>query len=173
MGELSISEGLVVALTYKLYRDSAEGNFIEEAPKDDPFLFYVGAGGVLPKFENALLGKKQGDKFQISLKAEDAYGKVIKEYSEVKVAKNAFGFADEEEEEAMLQVGHILSVADQDGDVYDGKITKINKKDVIMDLNHELAGMDLFFDGEIVEVRKPTKEESDFDGEGVEIMPSK
>ncbi|NLR90243.1 MULTISPECIES: FKBP-type peptidyl-prolyl cis-trans isomerase [Flammeovirga] len=173
MDKLKIKEGLVVALTYKLYEGNAQGKFIEEADASEPFLFFVGSGGVLPKFEEALLGKEEGDNFQISLPCNDAYGEVIEQYREVKVDKNAFGFADKEEEEAFLQLGHILSVADQDGDVYDGKITKLNKKDVIMDMNHELAGMDLFFDGKIVEVRQPTKEETDFDGEGVEIMPSK
>ncbi|AZQ61281.1 peptidylprolyl isomerase [Flammeovirga pectinis] len=173
MGELKITDGLVVSMTYKLYENDANGKFIEEAPKEDPFLFFVGAGGVLPKFEAALLGKKEGEKFQLSLKANDAYGQIVEDYRNVKVDKNAFGFADKEEEEAMLQMGHILSVADQDGDVYDGLITSIGKKDVTMDLNHDLAGKDLFFDGEIIEVREPTKEEEDFDGEGVEIMPSK
>ncbi|OHX66289.1 FKBP-type peptidyl-prolyl cis-trans isomerase [Flammeovirga pacifica] len=169
---MKVEEGLVVVLTYKLYEKDANGKFIEEATPEEPFLFFVGSGGVLPKFEEALMGKSEGDNFKLALGYLDAYGELIEQYQNVKVDKNAFGFVDKEEEEAFLQVGHILSVADQDGDVYDGKIIQVNKKDVLMDMNHELAGIDLYFDGKIVEVREPTKEESDFDGEGVEIMPS-
>ncbi|MEH0157167.1 FKBP-type peptidyl-prolyl cis-trans isomerase [Limibacter armeniacum] len=163
----------VVSVLYTLYENNVDGRFLEKTPEEDPFSFIFGTGGVLQEFENNLKGKKAGDKFEFVIQSEDAYGPVDPNMSKVEIEKSIFGLSDEEEMEAMFQVGHVLPMLDQDGFQWDGKIIKVKKNTLIMDLNHEYAGMNLYFKGEVIGVREATREELDYgeDGEdNIEIV---
>lgn len=160
----------VVAVLYTLYEKNKEGRLLEETPKDEPFRFIFGTGAIIPRFEKALLGKSTGDKFAFAVRCKDAYGDVNPQMSKVEVNKSIFGLTDTEEMEAMFQIGHILPMVDQDGYQWDGKVVGVKKNTLIMDLNHEYAGLDLFFEGEIVEVRNATKEELEYGEDGEDTI---
>ncbi|GAA4820663.1 FKBP-type peptidyl-prolyl cis-trans isomerase [Algivirga pacifica] len=170
---MKIEDNKVVSVLYTLYEDNEDGKLLEKTEESEPFMFIFGTGGVLPKFEQQLSGKQEGDSFAFFLKAKDAYGEVNPEMSNIEVDKSIFGLSDPEEMEAMFQVGHILPMIDQDGFRWDSRVVKVKKKTLIMDLNHEYAGLDLYFKGKVVGIREATDEELNYgeDGEdNIEIV---
>ena len=59
----------------------------------------------------------------------------------------------------LLQIGKYIPMKNDDGHVIEGKVISINDKGVVMDFNHPLAGKDLHFSGEILDVRDANEEE--------------
>jgi FKBP-type peptidyl-prolyl cis-trans isomerase SlyD len=59
----------------------------------------------------------------------------------------------------MVKVGNVLPMTDSDGNQMRGSVQEITGEHVRMDFNHPLAGQDLHFAGEVLEIRDATKEE--------------
>jgi FKBP-type peptidyl-prolyl cis-trans isomerase SlyD len=108
---------------------------------------------MIPKFEENIAGLKKDDKFNFVIKAAEAYGEVNQE-AIVNLDKSIFG-----ENTDVLEVGKTLPMQDKDGNRFDGIILEVSDNNVKMDFNHPLAGVDLSFEGEIVDVRDATPEE--------------
>ena len=113
----------------------------------------------LPDFEANLSGKQKGDKFDFRLEAAKGYGLVEQDYV-VKVNKEAF-IVDGKFDDARVKQGEDIAMHDQDGNQLIGKVIEIAEAHVTMDFNHPLAGHDLHFVGEVLEVRDATAEELD------------
>jgi FKBP-type peptidyl-prolyl cis-trans isomerase SlyD len=60
---------------------------------------------------------------------------------------------------AMLKTGNIIPMSDRDGNRLDGKVIAITGESVKMDFNHPLAGHQLHFSGEVIDVRDASEEE--------------
>lgn len=156
-----VSEDKAVVVNYYLTasKNNQPEELIEETSKDHPFAFLFGYGNVLPDFEAALNGKKAGDKFDFHIGAKNGYGEFEKEYV-IKIDRKAFeidGAFDSER----VQEGRELEMRDADGNPLLGKVVTISETHVEMDFNHPLAGYDLHFIGEILDVREATDEEKD------------
>ncbi|MEZ4774957.1 MAG: FKBP-type peptidyl-prolyl cis-trans isomerase [Bacteroidia bacterium] len=156
---MTISPQKVVSITYQLRLDAADGEFVEEVNLEEPLVFLFGAGNMLPAFEDNLHGLGTGDAFNFSLKSVDAYGEMNEE-AIIQLPKAAF-MVDGVLAEDMLVLGNIVPMRDQDGNTLRGRITNLADDSVEMDFNHPLAGRDLFFKGEIVQIRQATKDEID------------
>lgn len=158
---MQISEDTVVAVSY--YLTANKGNdkeeLIEQTSADRPFVFLYGYGGVLPDFETNLNSKQSGDKFDFRIKAEAAYGAFENDYV-VKVDKQAF-IVDGKFDDARIKVGEDIEMNDAEGNQLVGRVLQITDSFVEMDFNHPLAGFDLHFVGEVLDVREATKEELD------------
>lgn len=144
----------VVSLTYDLYVNQEDGNeaLVESATQEQPLTFLYGAGQMLPKFEENLSTLSTGDTFEFRLSAEDAYG----EYSDEAVAnlpKDMFNGTD------MPEVGAILPLQDNQGNRFQGQVVSVVEDAVIVDLNHPMAGQELHFKGQIINVRPANPEE--------------
>lgn len=150
---MTIEPNSVVALTYKLHTVK-EGNreFVEEANKENPLVFLAGVGMMLPKFEENLNGLKKGDKIDFELNAIDAYG----EKDEAAIAQLP---ADMFKETGIPPVGEIIPLQDNQGNQFRAQVIEISPEVVVVDLNHPMAGQNLHFDIEILEVRPATEEE--------------
>lgn len=148
----------VVSLSYTLRRaDSVDKEIVEEVGADRPLTFLFGHGNLLPKFEANIDGLKVGDKFAFELACEDAYGKTQAE-AIVELPKSIFeidGAIDEE----MLQVGNAIPMMDGSGNRLTGVVLEVSAENVKMDFNHPMAGADLNFTGEVVDIREATEEE--------------
>lgn len=156
-----IEENMFVTLKYQLYVGADnEEVMIEETPEDQPFKFTFGLGMVLPKFEEGLKGKAQGDKFQFYIPTEDAYGEYVEELC-VNLPKNIFANEKGEYDEKYLFVGNTLPMMSSEGHRMNGRVLDITEDNVKMDFNHPLAGERLHFVGEVVEVRPATQFEID------------
>ncbi len=152
-----ISKDKIVALTYELRLNGTEGELVEQVGTDKPLVFLYGAGRMLPKFEAHILDKKVGDAFDFQLSAEDAYG-AVQDNAIIDVAKAAFMVHGEINEE-LLVVGKVVPMQDKDGNRFNGRIVEVKEADVKIDFNHPLAGQELCFKGNVVEVREATAEE--------------
>ncbi len=154
---MTISKDKMVSVTYELKYDNADSELIEKTGKDNPLTFLFGAGTMLPHFEQNLQGLKTGDSFDFKLTAEQAYGPVT-EQAVVEVPKNAFE-VDGKVEDGLLTEGNSIPMMDSYGNKLHGIVLEIKEDVVKMDFNHPLAGEDLHFKGEVIEVRDATPEE--------------
>lgn len=156
---MTISEDKVVSVNYYLTasRDQAAEKLMEETTAEHPFIFLFGFGGVLPEFEANLNGKKKGDKFDFRITPENGYGQYEKEYV-VQIDKNSFEI-DGKFDDVRVKVGNDVEMTDNEGNPLVGRVMGITEATVEMDFNHPLAGYDLHFIGEVLDVREATEEE--------------
>lgn len=147
----------VVSIMYELRNGSKDGEVVEAVDSENPLQFVYGAGNMLPKFEEHLSGLTTGDNFEFLLKMEDAYGPVV-ENAVVDVPKSVFEI-DGKIDENLMQVGSLVPMMDSQGNRLNGKVIAVEENTVKMDFNHPMAGNDLFFKGEVNEVREATEEE--------------
>lgn len=154
---MKIEKNKVVSLLYELHVGNAQGELIEKVDPAEPFAFLFGGGGLLPEFELNLAGKKAGDHFSFEIKSENAYGKFSLE-AIVEIPKSVFSVNGEIAHE-MLVEGKMIPMRDENGNPFQGKVLAVGIDKVKMDFNHPMAGKDLHFTGEILEVRNATEEE--------------
>jgi len=147
----------VVSIVYELRTGSKEGEVVESLNNENPLTFLFGTGGLLPKFEENLSGLTSGDSFEFELGLEDAYGPVV-ENAIVHVPQTVFE-VDGKIDESLLQVGNMVPMMDSEGRRLNGKIMAIEGDAVKMDFNHPMAGNDLYFKGQVTDVRSATEEE--------------
>jgi FKBP-type peptidyl-prolyl cis-trans isomerase SlyD len=76
----------------------------------------------------------------------------------VDLPKNIFEIEGKIKED-LLVVGNVIPMMNQMGGVIPGKVVSVGEETVKMDFNHEMAGKDLHFTGEIIAVREATEEE--------------
>ncbi len=154
---MQIEKNRVVSLHYKLQKADAEGDLIEESYGGNPLTFLFGVGQMLPAFEENLQGKEAGEKFAFGLKSEDAYGD-YNEQAVVPVDKQSF-VIDGKLAEDMLKIGNSIPMRDQEGNQLIGRVAEVQDQVVIMDFNHPMAGVDLYFTGNVEQVREATDSE--------------
>ncbi|MES2380687.1 MAG: peptidylprolyl isomerase [Bacteroidota bacterium] len=154
---MAIEANKVVTLSYKL-SDNKTGVQIEETSADNPMVFLFGSGGLIPEFEINIQGKNVGDTFEFSIDAENAYGN--HQPQEIgKIPVDSFFNEDGKLEEEYVYVGALVPMTDQDGNQLQGVVVDITDEYVEMDFNHPLAGIDLKFEGKILNIREATQEE--------------
>ena len=130
-------------------------NHYAAAGKERFKIYGVLLDGTTPADEGAELhqdGKKVGDKISACVAPKDGYGEIISELIQI-VPKAGFDGGEDE-----LQIGMQVQVETNEGGQI-ANVTNIDGDDVTLDLNHPLAGMELNFEVEIIEIRKATTEE--------------
>ncbi len=146
-----IAEGVVVSMAYVL---TVEGEEVGRAGADEPLEYLHGAENIVPGLEAALDGKKVGDKVNVTVPPEDAYGyyddEEIDEFDleEIPGAEN-------------LEPGMVVEVEDEDGFIYVGSVMEITEDSVVVDFNPPLAGKTLTFDVEVLSLREAAPDELD------------
>ncbi|MEZ5012958.1 MAG: FKBP-type peptidyl-prolyl cis-trans isomerase [Chitinophagales bacterium] len=154
---MSITKNKVVSLTYILRESNAEGALIEQVNADSPFVFLFGAGGLLPEFEQNLEGKIVGSTFAFGIVAANAYGEVDEKALEY-VPKSIF-VIDGKVADDLLQVDRVINLRDAEGHLVRARVVEVGEEEVLLDFNHPLAGVDLHFSGEILDIRDASAEE--------------
>lgn len=139
---MAIQNGSTVTLDYKVYVD---GQMVDQTSPGQPLTFVQGTGQIIPGLESKLEGLEKGDKKEITVSPEEAYG----DYSEEKVMHVP---RTDLPPDAEPQVGMELQATSQDGDLYVGVITKVTDDDVDVDFNHPMAGRTLRFEVEVLNV---------------------
>lgn len=153
---MSENKHKVIYLNYNLHKNNAEGELIESTKEQQPLVFLTGKGQMIPEFEAQVENLIKGDKFSFGIKAENAYGEHTEE-AIIELPKDMF--MQEGQLPKEVSVGNVLPLQSQDGRVHPGKVVSINENTITMDMNHMLAGQDLHFTGEIIDVREAEKEE--------------
>lgn len=154
---MAIDRNKFVALSYELTSGSFGGEVKEKATEESPLSFIYGAGLMLPKFEEHVLGLKPGDAYEFCVKSDDAYGPVFEDRI-VDLPKDIFK-VEGEVDESLLVVGNVVPMMDSSGNRLQGTVKKIEADQITMDFNHPMAGEDLYFKGSVLEVRQATDEE--------------
>ncbi len=151
---MKIDKNHVVSLHYTLnaIEENGEKTFIEKTDADQPFTFLYGVGMMLPKFEDQLLGMTAGEQKSFTIVPEDGYGEKIED-AKTQLPLEMF------QESGMPPIGAMLPLQDSQGNHVNAVVLEITPEDVIVDLNHPMAGKTLHFDIEVAETRPATEEE--------------
>ena len=122
-----------------------DGTTFDSSRQRDPLSFQVGDGQVIPGFDNAVVGMAVGESKTFTIPAADAYGEK-KEEAIQEVSKNRFP------EGYDASVGQMVTGQNEIGQNFQALIIAEGKDSVTLDFNHPLAGEDLTFEVELVEV---------------------
>lgn len=124
-----------------------DGTVFDSSRDAKPLQFSVGSGEVIPGFDAAVAGMAVGESKTVRIKSSDAYGP-HREDMVVSIEKGRLP------PEIKPVVGQRLQI-DQDGGLkIQAVITGVTDSAVVLDANHPLAGKDLIFDIELVEIAK-------------------
>ncbi len=147
---MEVQERKIVTIHYKLV--DVEGKLIDSSEGAEPLAYLHGSGQLIPGLEKSLLGKKSGDKFDAVIAPADAYGERDSEQIR-EVPQEQLSSVEG------LTVGMQLEGVDDQGNRAIFTVQDIADATVTLDANHPLAGMELHFSVEVVDVREPTSEE--------------
>jgi len=146
---MQIKKDAVVSIHYTLTDN--EGEILDTSEGQEPLAYLHGRGNLIPGLEKELEGKKEGDKLNVTIPPEDAYG-IRDEQLVRKVSRSSF------KEIQDLQPGMQFQSQSEKGlEIF--TVTKIEGEDVTIDGNHALADATLTFDVEVTEIREATEEE--------------
>jgi FKBP-type peptidyl-prolyl cis-trans isomerase SlyD len=154
---MKVGNNTVVTLTYTLHNDTKEGAVIDQATKDRPLEGIFGHGMFLPRFEENLQGLEPGDTFGFRLTPAEGYGEFNQEM--VYTVKKDMFMDEKGNLSELCKEGNTLQFNVGDGNILPGTIKKVTAELVEIDFNHQLAGVPLFFEGEIIAVRELREED--------------
>jgi len=146
---VQLTKDKVVNINYTL--KDKESNIMDES-NDGTFTYLHGAKNLIPALERALEGKTSGDKVNVVVPPENAYG--LRDEKKIQHVPRKMFPVDQK-----LEIGMPFSSATPDGTAMNVVITGIEETEVIIDGNHPLADVELHFNIEIIDVRDATKEE--------------
>lgn len=146
---MTVTQEKVVSIHYTL--KNGEGLVLDSSSGGDPLVYLHGSGNIIPGLESALEGKSKGDKFNVAVPPEQAYGPRSENLIQT-IPKNQFQNPDE------LQPGMQFQVRTPQGGLI-LTILEVKDTEVVVDGNPPLAGQTLHFDVEIMDIREATPEE--------------
>ncbi len=116
-----------------------------EDEETGPFAFTIGEEEVIPGLEQAMIGMAPGETKTVTLTAEEAYGPYDDELV-MEVPRSEFP------DSIHPEVGQTLELTGEDGDEFLVTVSEVNDEVVLLDANHPLAGKDLTYEIELVEI---------------------
>ena len=122
-----------------------DGSVFDTSLGRDPIEFILGAGQVIPGFEEAIVGMNPGESKVVKVLAEQAYG-LYRPDLVVEIARS------EVPPELDLEVGLQLVLRQPEGQLIPVTVAELSESTVTLDANHPLAGQDLTFDIQLLEV---------------------
>ncbi len=122
-----------------------DGTQFDSSSGREPLEFALGSGQVIPGFDNAVDGMKVGDSKTVTIPPEQAYGQKHEQLVQ-EVPKSALP------PELKPEVGMQLQSQAPDGQTMQLMVTEVADETITVDGNHPLAGQDLTFDIELVEI---------------------
>lgn len=121
----------------------SDGSEFDSSEGREPLQFVVGSGQVIPGFDSAVISLEPAEKVTVTIPAEDAYGEHNPEGLQ-KFPLSAFPTPPE--------AGWAVELSGPNGERIPATIVEIDGDEVTVDFNHPLAGQDLTFEIELVEI---------------------
>ncbi|WP_028762768.1 peptidylprolyl isomerase [Shewanella colwelliana] len=144
-----ITQHTAVSIHYRL--TNQQGELVESSFEGEPMLYLHGAENMIPGLEEALEGKSVGDKLDVTIEAEKAYG-AYHDGLRQEVPLSAFGDIED-------IVPGMRFIAETEMGQRPVQVTEVKDEVVVVDGNHPLAGQSLNFSVEVLAVREATAEE--------------
>lgn len=141
MAEAKNGDAVTVHYTGKL----EDGTVFDSSVSRDPLQFTLGEGLLIPGFEQAVLGMSPGESKTAQVSADQAYGP-HREEMVVEIDRQEFP------PHFQPEIGQQLQIPQSDGRVTRLIVTDVSEKQVTLDANHPLAGRDLVFDIQLLEI---------------------
>ncbi|MGY3439156.1 MULTISPECIES: FKBP-type peptidyl-prolyl cis-trans isomerase [unclassified Marinovum] len=139
-----VKSGDTVAIHYT--GTLADGATFDSSQGRDPLEFTVGSGQIIPGLDKAIPGMVVGDKKVVEIAADEAYGQPDPN------ARQAVPRA-EIPDDIPLDLGTQLQVQTPTGQAMQVVVVEVTDEQVTLDANHPLAGKDLTFDIELVDIK--------------------
>ena len=121
------------------------GETFDSSQGREPLEFTVGGGQVIKGFDNGVMGMQVGDKRTVEIEVTDAYGEKNEDMV-VEFPKEQFP------PDMKPEVGMQLMMNNGQGQSFPVVVKEVREDNVLLDANHPLAGEDLIFDIELVEI---------------------
>ncbi len=139
------------AVSFHYTLKNAEGEQMETSREKDPMSYLHGANNIIAGLEKGMEGHAVNDEFSVTVEPEEAYG-VRNENNVQRVPlKRLKGIGK-------VSVGQVLNLQTNNGQVQ-VTVLKVGRFNVDVDGNHPLAGKQLTFDVEIMDIREASEEE--------------
>ena len=146
---MNVERGHVVSLHYELTDPS--GIRLGSTREGEPLAILYGRGGVLPGIDRALAGRPAGERFQLVLQPEEAFGIRVQGSARRVSKKHVLG-------PKRLSPGMMVHVRTPGGP-RPATVLKVGSSVVDIDANHPLAGITVHADVEIVDIRAADRDE--------------
>lgn len=141
MAKVKPDDTVKVHYTGKLEDDTVFDSSVDR----EPIEFTLGQKQLIPGFEQAVIGMEPGEKKSVNIPMDDAYGPHRNDML-IEVKKEEFP------EHITPEVGLQLQLSQPNGKTIDVIISNMKENKVTLDANHPLAGKNLIFDIELVEI---------------------
>ena len=148
---LKITNDTVVAFDYTLTNN--DGQVLDSSEGREPLAYLHGHGNIIPGLEKAMLGRAVGDSFTVTIPPSEAYGELEPDLRK-RVERAHFRQFDQ------IQPGMRFS-ADTNSGKRVFKVIEVSDNSVLLDANHELAGVELTFAVTVRSIRPAQPEEID------------
>lgn len=139
----SAKSGDTVKVHYK--GTLADGTEFDSSLDREPFVFTLGENMVIPGFENAIIGMEVGETKSVTIPSNDAYGPyrqdLVVEIEKALIPPNI-----------NPELGMVLQLQSEEGEITNVTVTEISENTVTLDGNHPLAGQDLTFEIQLLEI---------------------
>lgn len=142
MSQVKQNDTVKVHYTGKL----ADGQVFDSSLEREPIEFTLGQGQLIPGFENGVINMEVNEKKTVTIPHTEAYGEVNQELFQ-EVPK------DQLPPEIKPEVGMGLVSKNPDGSERQLRVAEVKDNAIVVDANHPLAGQDLIFDLEVVEIK--------------------
>lgn len=123
----------------------SDGSTFDSSAGRDPLEFVVGSGQIIPGLDKAMPGMSVGDKKTVEVPADEAYGQPNPDAMQSVPRQDI-------PDHIPLELGTQLQVQTPQGQTLPVTVTEVTDEAVTLDANHPLAGKDLTFDVELVEI---------------------
>jgi len=127
-----------------------DGTTFDSSEGRSPLEFEVGSGAVIPGFDDGVMGMSVGDKKTVNIPADQAYGPRVDELV-MDFPKDRFP------EDMVPEVGMQLMMNNGSGQQFPVTIVGVKEDSVTLDANHHLAGQELVFDLELVDIESKSR----------------
>jgi FKBP-type peptidyl-prolyl cis-trans isomerase SlpA len=127
----------------------SDGTVFDSSLSREPIEFSIGNNQVIYGFEQAVIGKEIGDKVTVNIKSEEAYGSI---------REDLFIRFENSQLPGEVFLGQSLVAKNENGFNVSVVVKEINEDHIIVDANHPLAGKDLIFDIEIMNINENPSE---------------
>jgi peptidylprolyl isomerase len=122
-----------------------DGTVFDSSEGRDPLEFTVGSGQLIPGFDSGVTGMNVGDSKTVQIPSQEAYGPHHEEMV-IEVGRDEFP------PDVTPAIGDQLQMKHDTGQIIMVTVTEVGDEKVILDANHPLAGKDLIFDIQLVEM---------------------